>query len=393
MNKYELIKKELEKNNGILRLKPVWVYCDQIPSGNRLKNMIKNYNTPKDNICERFLCSTTGLEDKEDPHDKGVSRIAIDNDMNISLKEALRIAGSLLVGKNYKKYPDSLKRLAKILDYGIRVPFHYHQMKKDAELVGMNGKDEGYYFLEGIDTGKQPETFIGVHPYIVSGKKYEKLLSYIKTWDSDLILGLSKAYKQIPGEGFFVPSGVLHAPGTALTVELQEESIVFSFLQAKIDGKIIPEDYIFKYISKEHKEKFGKEVVLKQIDWKVNGDPYYYEKYHLEPIPVKGSKQDGGEEYWIFYNTKKFSGKKLIIKPGHSYISIDKGFYNIFIWKGHGSYDGIEINAGDSEYDELFISDSAATKPLFIKNNSDKDMCIFKFFGPDTNGFIKPDII
>lgn len=389
MNKYQLIKKELEDKNGILRLKPVWVFGEVIPSGNRLKDMIKNSNANKDNICERFLGSTIGLGNNDNLYDYGISMIIIDNDKEISLKEAIKIAGPLMVGKNYKKYSNGLMRLAKILDYGVRIPYHYHQTSEDARMVGMNGKDEAYYFLEGIDAGKQPETFIGVHPYIARKKKYEKLLHYIEEWNSDLILSLSKAYKQIPGEGFLVPAGVLHAPGTALTLEIQEESIVFSFLQAEIDGKIIPQDYIFKYIDKNQINKFGKKVVLKQINWKINGDPYYYEKYNLKPKLIEKSIQDGGEEFWIFYNTKKFSGKKLIVKPGHFYVSIDSGFYNIFVWRGRGSFGGIEINAGDSEYDELFISDSASTKPIIIKNSGKEEMCIFKFFSPGINTFIK----
>ena len=43
---------------------------------------------------------------------------------------------------------------------------------------------------------------------------------------------------------------------------------------------------------------------------------YFYENHHLANIPVDGSKQPGGDEHWIYYNTTKFSGKRLIVKPG-----------------------------------------------------------------------------
>ena len=91
MNKYELIKKELEDKNGILRLKPVWVYGEVIPSGNRLKDMIKNSNTNKDNICERFLGSTIGLGNNDNLYDYGISMVIIGND-NIEVHDG---AGSI----------------------------------------------------------------------------------------------------------------------------------------------------------------------------------------------------------------------------------------------------------------------------------------------------------
>ena len=52
------------------------------------------------------------------------------------------------------------------------------------------------------------------------------------------------------------------------------------------------------------------------VDWEENGDPFFYENHHLSPRPVEGSRTESGEEHWIFYNTTKFSGKKLVVRPG-----------------------------------------------------------------------------
>ena len=38
---------------------------------------------------------------------------------------------------------------------------------KDAAKLGRNPKEEAYYFPEDVDLGPHPETFFGVHPYIV----------------------------------------------------------------------------------------------------------------------------------------------------------------------------------------------------------------------------------
>jgi len=46
---------------------------------------------------------------------------------------------------------------------------------------------------------------------------------------------------------------------------------------------------------------------------------------------TSGTKNINGEEYWIFYNSKKFSGKKLIVRPGKIYARKDNGIYNILV--------------------------------------------------------------
>jgi hypothetical protein len=292
------------------------------------------------------------------------------------------------MGEKYAATHSGLGRLAKIYDFAARIPYHLHQRKAEAALVGRNPKEEAYYFPEDVDLGPHPETFFGVHPYIVEQQKYEVLLPYLVEWKDDLILRHSRAYLLVPGEGFHLPSGVLHAPGTALTIELQEDSDVFAMLQARVAGKIISKDLLFKDVRKEDREKRGEQVILDHINWEVSGDPYFYENRHTSPHPIKDTKQGGGEEHWIYYNTTKFSGKRLVVKPGQRFTSRDKGVYNILVWRGRGRYDGHEIEAGNFGWDELLISHARATQPLVVENTGSEDLIIFKFFGPDIN----PDV-
>src|SRR5665648_638526 len=128
----------------------------------------------------------------------------------------------------------------------------------------------------------------------------------------------------------------LHAPGTALTIELQEDSDVFAMLQALNAGKIISKDLLFKDVRKEDREKHGEKVILDQLDWPANGDPYFYENHHLKNIFIEETRQAGGVEHWIYYNTTKFSGKRLVVKPGQSFTSKEKGVYSILVWRGKG---------------------------------------------------------
>ncbi|MHB8278073.1 MAG: hypothetical protein ACYDIA_10535 [Candidatus Humimicrobiaceae bacterium] len=382
----QIVDDALKKSNGVLNLKPAWVARDFLPPGRRLGLAEKEYDAgARGFICERWLASVTKADNAIGTEDEGLSYLSTGSKKEITLRDAVAQAPELIMGKEYSKTHKGLGRLAKIYDFGARIPYHIHQMEKDARLVGRNSKDEAYYFPEDVDTGPHPETYFGVHPYIVDEKKYDILLPYLIDWKDDLILQHSRAYLNLPGEGFFLPSGILHAPGTALTIELQEDSDVFAMLQALNAGKIISKDLLFKDVRKEDRGKIGEKIILSQLDWPANGDPYFYENHHLPNVFIEETKQDGGTEHWVYYNTTKFSGKRLIVKPGQSFTSKEKGVYNILVWKGSGTYDGHKIQSGNFECDELLISHERAVQPLTVKNDGKTDLLIIKFFGPDIN--------
>ena len=121
------------------------------------------------------------------------------------------------------------------------------------------------------------------------------------------------------------------------------------------------------------------------IDWKANGDPYFFENHHPPPLPVENTRQPGGEEYWIFYNTTKFSGKKLTVRPGEKFKSRDNGVYTAFVWKGTGTVDGQTVRAGEEKRDELLVCHEKAVEEIVVENTGSEELVIFKFFGPDVN--------
>ncbi|OQA23299.1 MAG: hypothetical protein BWY60_00032 [Actinobacteria bacterium ADurb.Bin346] len=382
----KIVEKELENNNGILKLKPAWVARDFLPPGKRLGLPEKDYNVGERGfISERWLASVTKADNRLSPPDEGLSYLRLESSQGVLLKDAVDSAGDLIMGAEYAKTHSGLGRLAKIYDFASRIQYHIHQMQKDACLVGKNSKDEAYYFPEDVDTGAHPETFFGVHPYITEQKKYDILLPHLIEWKDDLILQHSRAYLNVPGEGFFLPSGVLHAPGTALTFELQEDSDVFAMLQAKNEGKMISKELLFKDVCDDYRKTKGERAIIEQINWEESGDPYFYENHHLPNIPVEESKQDGGVEHWVYYNTTKFSGKRVKVKPGASFTFKEKGVFNILVWRGKGSFDGHKIEAGNFDCDELLVSYDRAVKPITVKNEGKDELLIIKFFGPDIN--------
>jgi hypothetical protein len=380
-----VVKEALEKGCGILRMNPAWVARDFLPPGKRLGLTEEQYNVGERGwISERWIGSTTKADNRVGPPDEGLSHLFIDGH-DLTLQQAVEAAPDLIMGAEYAQTHKGLGRLAKIYDFGARIPFHIHQRKADAAKLGRNPKEEAYYFPEDVDLGPHPETFFGVHPYIVREGKQDLLLPFLTEWKDDLILQHSRAYLNVRGEGFHLPSGVLHAPGTALTIELQEDSDVFAMLQALNAGKIISKELLFKDVTPEDRATKAEQAILDQVDWEISGDPYFYENRHTPPVLVEETRQPGGEEYWIYYNTTKFSGKRLVVRPGQTFQSVDKGVYNILVWRGKGRYGGYEVEGLNFGKDELLITHEAAVKPLTVENTGTDDLIIYKFFGPDIN--------
>lgn len=393
MSTKSLVEDLLARENGIFRLEPAWVARDFLPPGRRLGLREDEYDVgERGYICERWLGSITRADNAVGPEDEGLSYLQTGNGVRITLKDAVDAQPALMMGADYASGHANLGRLVKIYDFGARIPYHLHQLEKDAKLVGRNSKDEACYYLDGVDPGPHPETFFGVHPYIAEEKQHEILLPYLEDWDSDLILRHSFAYLNVRGEGFFLPSGIPHAPGTALTLELQEDSDVFAMMQALNAGKIISKKLLYKDVRREDRERLHERVILGQIDWEESGDHYFYENHHLVPRLVAETDQPGGTEYWIYYDSPKFSGKKLVIPPGGSFTSIDRGVYNVFVWKGEGEFDGKSIKAGEFGEDELLVTYRRAIEPVQIRNTGTDELVLFKFFGPGINSGVAPII-
>lgn len=383
------VERALADSHGILRLEAAWVARGWLPPGRRLGLPEQSLDVgERGYICERWLGSTTNADNAIGPDDEGLSYLTLDDGARVTLRDAVQWMPETIMGADYAASHAGLGKLAKIFDFSARVPFHLHPRQQHASLVGRHQKDEAYWYPAGVDMGPHPETFLGLHPSLVESGNHERLLPYLVEWDSDSILEQSRAYFQVAEHGFHVQSGILHAPGTALTFELQEDSDVLLMFQALNAGKIISRDLMFKDVRPEDRQQKGERFLLETVDWEANCDPYFYENHHLGPRPIEASVQPGGGEHWIYYDTPKFSGKKLTVKPGERYSSIDRGVYNCLVWRGTGTFDGLPVDSSDSSLDELLVTHDRAVEPIEVVNTSSEDMIIIKFFGPDIN----PDV-
>lgn len=390
-NMNQVVQKFIESSDGILRLRPAWVAHDFLKAGRRLGLKEEEYDAgERGEVMERWLCSETHADNRIDIADEGFSYLDIPGE-NITVIDALKICKEEILGKGYSENHDSLGRLIKIFDFGTRLFFHIHQREEDVKKLSKNSKDEAYYFLDA-PLGNHPESFFGVHQYIVEQNlQYEIFLPIMEKWDADdtEVLKHSRAFLNVPGEGFFLDSGILHAPGTALTMEIQESSDVCAVFQPNVEGFRISKNMLYKDVAVEDIEKYQEMAALKQIDWEASSDPSFYEKRHLFPKKVEETVQGDIFEEWIYYGTSKFSGKRLNLRPGEQFFSKEKGVHNLFAWKGKGSVNGIMMNAGefdlDSCKDELLITCRKAQEGYIIRNEGDSDLVLFKYFGPDIN--------
>jgi hypothetical protein len=386
LQKVNLVVKE---SNGILSLAPTWVARDFMPGGHRLG--LSDYSVEdkrRGEICERWIGSTTQADNAYGPKDEGLSYIACPDGSLLLLRDAINIAGGIILGEEYSRTHRGLNVFTDFFDYAAALPFHLHTQVEKMGQISKRLKDEAYYFPEDVPTGNFPYTFLGVHPSLALPENRTKLIPYIEKWETDEILKFSKAYNLMPGEGFFVPSGTLHAPGTVLTLEIQEGSDVMAMFQGTAGGKPISRDLLWKDLDPELRRRNDLLGVLDVVNWEVCGDPYFYENHHTSETLVDGSRQPGGEEFWIFYGSNKFSGKKCVVGPGRSLDCRERGAFAVLVWRGEGTFSDRRIKAGPERTqtnDELFVCYDAATRPHKIRNTGSSDLILFKMFGPEVN--------
>jgi len=378
------LSEEVASTDGLLRLDPAWVARDWLPPGRRLGLAEAAYDVGERGfICERWLASTTRADNLVGVENEGLSNVRLTDGSTLDLAEACTAAPDLILGQKYADTHSGLGRLAKIFDYGARIPFHIHPPETQARRAGRNSKDEAYYFPPGVSLGNHPESFFGLHPSADREHAGPGILEELQRWDGDSVLQFSRAYQLIPEDGYFIPSGVLHAPGTAVTIELQEESDAMAMFQALNAGKIIDKELLFKDVCSEDRCELGEAALLDWVDWKENTDPFFYENHRTPPLPFRST--EGATESWILYGSAKFSGKRLVISPGWTDISTENGVYSLLVWQGRGTIGGVGVQGGVPGADELLVVHDRATRALSVRNTGDVDLIVVKLFGPDIN--------
>ena len=387
----------IEEGEGILRLAPTWVPRSYLVPGRRLKLDARDlyaYGADRGmGIDERWIASTTFAMNENRTPDEGLSFVVSGRD-RFKLKDAVEVEGERIVGKaiwtKYKRWPV----YSKFFDNMGPIPHHLHQNEEQANLVGREGKPEGYYFPPQLNatSGNFAHTYFGLEP----GTTKEDIRNCLARWNEgdNNILSFSKAYKLVPGTGWMVPTRILHAPGSLLTYEPQWGSDVLSMFQSMVDGRQVKHDLLTQDVPPNRHNDL--DFIADMVDWERNTDPNFKSKHYIEPVVASGSEQEGYVDRWVVYGTiageQKFSAKELTVQPGQSCLLRDGGASGLIVTQGHGRVGKVEVDCpavirfGQMTQDELFITAEAAAGGVLVVNNSQTDpLVVLRYFGPDVH--------
>ncbi len=397
MSERTIIHHALEQGQGILRLAPNWVPRSFCIPGHRIKLHPDDYyalGADRGGIDERWFASTTPADNgPQTGRNEGLSFIVFQDGSKIetvTLRDAINELKDKLIGERLWKQCQGWSMFAKFFDNQGPLPHHVHHDDTHAAQVGQVGKPEAYYFPPQMNNygANFPYTFFGVKPGATQDDIRQCLVNFTK--GDNKITNLSQAYRLETSTGWYVPPGVLHAPGSLCTYEPQKASDVFAMYQSIADDRVIPEELLWKNTPPEKLGDF--DYLMEVLDWEKNTDPDFAAHYFMRPVPVfpvKTMQAEGYLEYWICYKSTEFSAMELTVLPGHTVTIRDNGAYGLILIQGHGRMGVWDIESpalirfGQLTNDEFFVSDAAARQGITITNPSATDpLVMLKHFGP-----------
>lgn len=323
---------------------------------------------------ERWIASTVRSSYPSPLPDEGLSRLATPGTgrrrhfTGMTFRQALEWRGERILGaRHFQAYGSDFPVLIKILDPGEPIVFHFHATDADVQrypnrFPGQRfGKDEAYYFLPA-PAGLVPYAHVGLYP----GVTREVLARAIARGTG---LDLSPVIHQRAGEGFYVPAGIPHRPGTALTLEIQQPSDVYTLLEHRWGERPLSAEQM-------HPGFASLEEALTLIDYDAATDLRLLERNRLLPEPIAGAPMSKSEEAWVFPpRLRKFSGKRLVVRARHE--SQESGPYVLLVWRGRGRLLGHRLKPGS----EALVIAEAATRPHLFEAGGEP-LELFKLFPP-----------
>jgi hypothetical protein len=388
----------LEQGEGLLRLAPTWVprvFC--IP-GRRIKlhpNDYYAFGAQRGGIDERWFSSTTRADNGPlTTPDEGLSYVVYEgrgSDQKVLLKEVIDDLGAELLGSQMWEKHGKWPIYSKFFDNQGPLPHHLHQMQQHAELVGQDHKPEAYFFPTQLNNygADFPHTYFGLEP----GTSKQQVQHCLEIWEQgdNRITDLSKAYRLEVGTGWYVPPGVLHAPGSLCTYEPQWASDVFSMFQSLTNDVPISREFLVKDVPVDKADDL--DYLVSMLDWEANTNADFKATHFRPPLPARPvgeMAEDGYMESWITYGNPYFAAKELTVLPGRSATVRDAGPYGLIVLQGHGTLGRFPVETpalirfGQLTHDEYFVSCRAAQEGVTIHNPSHTDpLVMLKHFGPN----------
>ena len=321
-------------------------------------------------VAERWMCSTTLAVNPHPIDGEGLSELA-DGPPGTrfgALLEALPVR--LLGARRHKKHGAQFRVLIKIVDGGVVRPFHFHPTNRAVRANPRNypgcsfGKEEANYYLEA-PKGAVPYTHMGLHPWVTK----KQFLAAVRR-GGDYLGELSPCILQRYGQGCFVPGGIVHRPGTALVLEVQQPTDAGTLLEDR-DAMGCPLTPRQKHAGFETIDD-----ALRDLRFGAQRKEGLLESLRLTPRPTGETIDRGVSEDWVWPPdlSKYFNGKRVRVKRRHAYASADA--HVVFVWKGTGQFGPHAVRAGD----ELFVSAEAAGAGLTVRAEEEDPLEFFVMF-------------
>ncbi len=387
------VREIFDGNEGILRLLPNLIPRPWGRAGRRLRLHPDDYyafGTRRGEIKERWFSSVTAaINDVQSPPDEGMSYVQTGPGAQdkILFKDFVDTLGADLIGPELQEKYGTWPMYSKFFDFASPLFHHMHLDQEAASRVGRNGKPEAYYFPFQLNMyeGQFPHTYIGFSPEVTKEEVLERMKHY-EDFDTRLT-ELSRAYRLQLGTGWYIPAGVLHAPGSYLTYEPQWNSDVNAIFENVTAGEVNSYGSLVAQCPEDKKRDW--DYIMSLLDWEKNIDPNFREEYFRPPIVIE--ENEAYTDKWITYGNPYFSAKELTVMPGNSVRIADKAAYGCIIVQGHGefgSYHDAEavgmMRFGQATADEYFVSEKAAKSGVKIVNASKVEpLVILKHFGPN----------
>ena len=381
-----------EKNEGILRLAPVFVPRRFSSAGKRLRLHPDDYyplGTARGSIKERWFSSViAAMNGPQAPADEGMSYVDVSGRREdlFLFKTAVEELGEKLIGKELKEKFGTWPMYSKYFDYDAPLFHHLHLREEDAQKVGRKGKPEAYYFPPQLNNhpGQFPHTYFGFDPDVSKDEVKARLAMYEA--GDNRITELSRAYRIELGTGWYTPPGVIHAPGSYLTYEPQWNSDVNSVYENIVSDEVYPYEFLVENCPEDKKRDL--DYVMSLLDWEKNVDPHYRKNWFRPPLIA--TQDENHVEKWVVYDTGYIAAKELTVFPGKRALIKDQAAYGCILTQGHGRFGSysaetaIMLRFGGLSADEYFVSEAAAKSGVTVINHSlSEPLVILKHFGPN----------
>lgn len=392
-----IIKEAFDQGAGILHMYPNFIPVKFGVSGHRLKihpNDYYAYGMQAGTVMERWLCAVNGARTKNPLRpDQGFSYAITEDGQKFLFKDAIAELGADLIGKELQQKYGTFPVYSKFFDYETPLYFHFHPRTEVAQKVGCEAKPECYYFPPQLNpwSGRRASTYFGFHEGVTKDQVFN-CIKHFGDYDTR-ITDLSQAFNIAPGQGWYVPAGVIHAPGSLLTYEPQWCTDLNCVLENVVEGEIFAKKYMTDIVPDGIADV--EEYIMDAIDWKANFEPDFKRKYY-RPNVLLPKTQEGLSEKWVCYGNEFIAAKEVIIAPGAHVVLKDNAAYGCVLTQGFGRFGAFHCEAvnmhriGTPTADEFFVSKTAANEGISIVNNSIcEPLVILQHFGPDNVQYLK----